>query len=188
MKLILGSKSPRRREILSKEGYEFTVVTAETDETLPEGTAPGVGVEMLAVRKGEAVEKVVGTDAFILSSDTLVELDGRALGKPTDKEDAVRMLRALSGKTHVVRTGVAARHAGRVVSGVDSTAVTFRPLSDAEIDAYVAGGEPMDKAGAYGIQGAGGAFVDHIDGDFDTVMGLSARLVGELLGSLGYEK
>ena len=185
MKLILASKSPRRREILGAMGYTFDIVTSEADETLPEGTSPRDGVEILAIRKGEAVTSLVDPDAVILSSDTLVDLDGVALGKPEDEEDAFRMLKSLSGAVHHVHTGVAVRCGNTVLSGVDSTAVTFRPLSDAEIRAYIATGEPMDKAGAYGIQGAAGAFVRKIEGDFDTVMGLSSRLCEELLSKIG---
>ena len=185
MHLILASRSPRRKEILTAHGYDFEIRTKETDETLPAGTPPEVGVEMLAVRKGAAVAAACETEAFVLSSDTLVELDGEALGKPADEAEAVAMLSRLSGKTHVVRTGVAVHHAGKVFSGVASTGVTFRPLTEEEIRAYVATGEPMDKAGAYGIQGEGGKLVASIDGDFDTVMGLSSRLVAELLREAG---
>lgn len=190
MKLILASKSPRRREILGAMGYDFTVQTSEADETLPEGMTPREGVELLAIRKGEALARVLptDTDAAILSSDTLVDLGGTALGKPIDEEDAFRMLKALSGATHYVHTGVAVRYKDTVVSGVDSTAVVFRPLSDEEIRAYIATGDPMDKAGSYGIQGAAGAFVRKIEGDFDTVMGLSSRLSEELLTKIGVAK
>lgn len=190
MQLILASKSPRRREILGAMGYHFNILTSEADETLPEGTSPREGVELLAIRKGEAVADTLpkGTDVAILSSDTLVDLGGVALGKPIDEDDAFRMLKALSGAVHYVHTGVAVRQGDRVVSGVDSTAVYFRPLSDEEIRAYIATGDPMDKAGAYGIQGAAGAFVRKIEGDFDTVMGLSSRLCEELLDKIGVEK
>ena len=185
MKLILASKSPRRREILGAMGYAFDILTSEADETLPDGISPRDGVEILAVRKGEAVAPLVDPDAVILSSDTLVDLNGTALGKPEDEEDAFRMLKALSGAVHHVHTGVAVRRGDTVLSGVDSTAVCFRPLSDEEILAYIATGDPMDKAGAYGIQGAAGAFVRRIEGDFDTVMGLSSHLSEELLTKIG---
>ena len=183
MQLILASKSPRRREILGAMGYHFDILTSEADESLPEGMPPREGVELLAIRKGEAVARTLkeGEDVAILSSDTLVDLDGTALGKPIDEEDAFRMLRALSGATHYVHTGVAVRCGDRVVSGVDSTAVYFRPLSDEEIRAYIKTGDPMDKAGSYGIQGAAGKFVSHIEGDFDTVVGLSSALVKKLM-------
>ena len=190
MQLILASKSPRRREILGAMGYHFDILTSEADESLPEGMTPREGVELLAIRKGEAVARTLkeGEDVAILSSDTLVDLDGTALGKPINEEDAFRMLRSLSGATHYVHTGVAVRCGDRVVSGVDSTAVYFRPLSDEEIRAYIKTGDPMDKAGSYGIQGAAGAFVRKIEGDFDTVMGLSSRLSEELLDRIGVQK
>ena len=133
------------------------------------------------MRKGEAVLPFVSDDALIISSDTLVELDGAALGKPTDEEDAARMLKALSGRGHNVHTGVAARYRGRVFSGVDSTTVYFKELSDLEIKEYIASHEPMDKAGSYGIQGLGGRFVERYDGRFDTVVGLSLKLTKELV-------
>ncbi len=186
MPLILASKSPRRRDILTALGLTFTVRCAEADETLPQGMHPREGVELLAIRKGEAVRAMCDKGDVLLSSDTLVELDGIPLGKPIDPADARRMLHALSGTTHRVHTGVAVRRGDTVYSGVATTAVTFRPLSDEQIDAYVASGEPMDKAGAYGIQGAAGAFVAGIDGDLDTVVGLSARLCLALLARIGY--
>ena len=179
-RIILASKSPRRRELLAAITPEFDIMTAEVDESLPEGMHPRLGVEMLAVRKGAPIAERE-SDAIVISSDTLVELGGVALGKPADKEDACRMLRELSGKAHNVHTGVAVHYRGRVYSGVDSTAVRFRDMSDEEIRTYVDGGEPMDKAGAYGIQGEGGKFVLGYDGEFDTVMGLSVNLTAELI-------
>ena len=179
-RIILASKSPRRRELLAAITPEFDIMTAEVDESLPEGMHPRLGVEMLAVRKGAPIAERE-SDAIVISSDTLVELGGVALGKPADREDACRMLRELSGKAHNVHTGVAVHYRGRVYSGVDSTAVRFRDMSDEEIAAYVDGGEPMDKAGAYGIQGEGGKFVLGYDGEFDTVMGLSVKLTAELI-------
>ena len=179
-RIILASKSPRRRELLAAITPEFDIMTAEVDESLPEGMHPRLGVEMLAVRKGAPIAERE-SDAIVISSDTLVELGGVALGKPADKEDACRMLRELSGKAHNVHTGVAVHYRGRVYSGVDSTAVRFRDMSDEEIRTYVDGGEPMDKAGAYGIQGEGGKFVLGYDGEFDTVMGLSVKLTAELI-------
>ena len=185
MKLILASKSPRRREILGAMGYTFDIVTADCDENVGEGIRPREAVELLARRKGEAVALANGYDAdpevVVLSSDTLVDLDDVALGKPVDGEDAMAMLRALSAKVHYVHTGVALRCGGRVVSGVATTAVVFRALTEEEMRAYVNSGEPMDKAGAYGIQGGAGKFVEKIEGDFDTVVGLSSALVKELM-------
>ena len=180
MRYILASKSPRRRELLQEVINNFEIITHEVDETLPEGIHPREGVEILAIRKGEIVAKDA-PEAIVISSDTLVELGGVALGKPTDEEDAYRMLRSLSGKAHNVHTGVAIHAGGKVFSGVASTAVHFREMTDEEIYAYIATGDPMDKAGAYGIQNGGGLFVTQYDGDYDTVVGLSVRLTKKLL-------
>lgn len=181
MRIILASKSPRRRELLSGIYENFEIITAETDETLPGDIHPREGVAMLAVRKGAAVRDIVGDDALIISSDTLVELGGVPLGKPKDEADAERMLTELSGKAHNVHTGVAVHYRGRVFSGSDTTAVIFRDTTTAEIREYIATGEPMDKAGSYAIQGLGGKFVSGYEGDYDTVVGLSVRLTKELI-------
>ena len=181
MRIILASKSPRRRELLSELYRDFEIITEETDETLPVGVHPREGVAILAVRKGAAVKAKIGDEALIISSDTLVELDGVALGKPQDEADATRMLRSLSGKAHNVHTGVAVHYRGKVYSGTDSTAVHFRPITEEEIAEYIASREPMDKAGSYAIQGIGGKFITGFEGDYDTVVGLSMRLLGELI-------
>lgn len=196
MRVILASKSPRRKELLGDIFESFEIMSADADESL-DGTVPTEeGVVILSERKGDAVYKLLEdggedlSDTLIISSDTLVELDGVPLGKPADREDAVRMLRSLSGKRHNVHTGVAVRYGERAVSGRKTTSVIFRELSREEIEEYVNSGEPMDKAGAYGIQGGAGKFVDHIEGDFDTVVGLSRALVRELCDRLGvaYDK
>lgn len=187
MRYILASKSPRRRELLGEIIKEFEIITKEVDESLPEGIHPRDGVEILAVRKGSAVVCEVGTESIVISSDTLVEIGGVPLGKPKDTEDAKAMLRMLSGKAHNVHTGVAVHFGGRCYSGVATTAVYFRKITDSEIEEYVASGDPMDKAGSYGIQSGGGKFVEKIDGDYDTVVGLSLRLVKELLGNIEKE-
>ena len=183
MRYILASKSPRRKELIGEIIPEFEIITSEADETLPESIHPREGVEILAIRKGEGVAKA-NPDAVVISSDTLVELGGIPLGKPTDEADAVRMLRELSGKAHNVHTGVAIHYNGRVFSGVASTAVYFREMTDEEIKDYVSSGDPMDKAGSYGIQSGGGKFVEKIEGDYDTVVGLSLRLVKDLLSKI----
>ena len=181
MEVILASKSPRRLELLGKIYPDLRVVVNTADETLPAGMHPRDGVEVLAVRKGAAVLSLVPADALIVSSDTLVEKGGLPLGKPQDEEDAFRMLRMLSGNVHNVHTGVAVHYKGRIFSGVESTAVTFRDITDGEIHEYISTGEPMDKAGAYGIQGLGGKFVLKYDGDYDTVVGLSLKLTERLI-------
>ena len=180
MKYILASKSPRRRELLGKIIDEFEIKTCDVDETLPADMHPRDGVEVLALRKGEVVANDK-KDAVVISSDTLVELDGVPLGKPRDKADAIEMLTSLSGKAHNVHTGVAVHYNGKTYSGVASTAVYFREMTRAEIEEYVASGDPMDKAGSYGIQSGGGKFVEKIDGDFDTVVGLSVSLTKKLI-------
>ena len=180
MKIVLASKSPRRRELLSEICEDFEIITEEVDETLPTGVPASEGVEVLAIRKGCAVAKKLPQDTLVISSDTLVELRGTPLGKPRDKSDAMNMLRSLSGVAHNVHTGIAVHYRGKVYSGVASTAVYFRNISDKEISDYVDSGDPMDKAGSYGIQSGGGAFVEKIEGDFDTVVGLSVSLTKRL--------
>lgn len=181
MRYILASKSPRRRELLSEIIQDFEIITKEVEESLPSDIHPREGVEFLAIKKGEAVAAEEGEDALVISSDTLVELGGVPLGKPKDENDAVRMLTSLSGKAHNVHTGVAVHYKGRVFSGVATTAVYFREMSREEILDYVKSGDPMDKAGAYGIQSGGGKFVEKYDGDYDTVVGLSVALTKKLI-------
>lgn len=183
-RIILASGSPRRRELLGQLYGEFEIITSEVDETLGDGVTPLRGVEILAVRKGQAVAVTLPSDCVVISSDTLVEINDEPLGKPTSRLDAYRMLRALSGNYHNVHTGIAVHYDGRVISGVASARVKFKPLSDEEIYAYIDGGEPMDKAGAYAIQGEGGKFIEGYDGDFDTIMGLSVKLTKELIDSI----
>ncbi len=181
MRYILASKSPRRRELIGEIIEDFEIITREVDESLPEGIHPRDGVKILAVRKGSVIADEVGNDAVVISSDTLVEIDGIPLGKPVDEADACAMLRSLSGRAHNVHTGVAVHYKGRCFSGVATTAVYFREMTEGEISDYVASGDPMDKAGSYGIQSGGGKFVEKIDGDYDTVVGLSVRLTKELI-------
>ena len=181
MKVILASKSPRRRELLARIIPEFDIITAPTDETLPCGMHPREGVEVLAVRKGAAVRELASKDALIVSSDTLVEIDGTPLGKPEGREDAHRILSLLSGRVHNVHTGVAVHYGDRVFSGTHTSSVTFRKLTDEEIYSYIDTGEPMDKAGAYGIQGMGGSFVESFCGEFESIMGLSVTLTRALI-------
>lgn len=169
-RLVLASQSPRRAEILTTAGYEFTVRTADTDETVAELLSPAETVETLARRKALAVE--IGADELILAADTVVALDGAVLGKPKDKADAFRMLRLLSGRTHEVCTGVCLRTKETVDAFSVCTRVTFHTLTDREIENYLATGEPFDKAGAYGIQGRGCLLVKEIEGDYFNVVGL----------------
>jgi septum formation protein len=186
MKFILASKSPRRKELLSKlaseMGFEFEIITEEVDESLEDGVPTYEWVRILAERKGGAVAAREDCRAsLVISSDTLVELDGVALGKPKDREDAVKMLRSLSGRGHFVRTGVAVTYKDRVYSDTASTEVVFSDIPEDEIAFYVDSGDPMDKAGAYGIQSYIGKFVKEYRGEFDTVVGLSLNLTRKLI-------
>ena len=183
--LILASQSPRRREILHMLGYAFDCRPAHADETIPAGTPPEKAVELLAERKALAARLTAEDADTVLGSDTVVVLDGAILGKPADRSGAARMLRALSGRTHTVYTGVALLKGDEKIVFHDRAAVTFYPLDDAEIAAYIATGEPMDKAGAYGIQGRGSALVEGIQGDFFTVMGLPAGKTVRALRQMG---
>jgi len=171
--IVLASRSPRRIHLLRQIGISFTVQESGVDETVPEGTSPDEIVRMLSLEKAKRVAE--GMDSgIVIGADTIVVLNGTVLGKPTSEADAVRMLRLLSGKTHAVYTGLALIDVETGKSRVDleRTEVTFRSLTDREIDLYVKSGSPMDKAGAYGIQDDYGAvFVERINGCFYTVVG-----------------
>lgn len=171
--VILASASPRRADILRAQGLSFTVQAAEIDETALPGEQPGPHVERLALTKARTVS-VDHPAALVLGFDTIVVIDGEILGKPLDGDDACAMLTRLSGRTHVVYSSAALVCAETGVSGVGhaTTKVRFRELGADEIRAYVAHGEPMDKAGAWGIQGVGAMLVAHLDGGYFTVMGL----------------
>ena len=184
--LILASKSPRRRQLLSMMGLEFAVQTADIDETMDKSQTPAHEVAAVAARKAAKIAASHPQDV-IVSADTIVVIDGRILGKPKDEEDAARMLRLLSGRTHTVYTGLTVYSGGESSTQVAATAVTFRALSDAEIAAYIKTGEPMDKAGAYGIQGYGSMFVSHLDGDYFCVMGLPVCMLAGMLRKAGVE-
>lgn len=167
---------------MSLIGITYEVIPANIDESYRAGETPRQHAERLAREKATAID---APDAVIVGSDTIVVVDGSVLGKPRDRAHAGEMLKRLNGRSHTVMTGVAARWRGRTVSGLEEVGVTFRTLSDAEIDRYIATGEPMDKAGAYGIQGYGATIVERVDGDYFAVMGLAVnRLVG-LFRSLG---
>ncbi len=171
-RLVLASRSPRRKQLLEMTGWPFDVQESQADETIAPGTPPEEAVQMLARRKVEAVMPSI-PDAYILGADTMVVYGDRFLGKPHTAEEAFDILRLLSGRTHDVWTGVAiATPNGEVVSFAEKTAVTFWELSEEEIAAYIATGEPMDKAGAYGIQGQAALFVKRIEGDYFNVVGL----------------
>jgi septum formation protein len=172
LRVILASSSPRRRELLRMIGIAHEVVPADIDESYLAGEPPVAHAERLAREKGQTIA-ARQPESVVISADTIVVIDERVLGKPRDTAEATRMLRQLSGRTHTVFTAVAVARRGRVESGVEAVTVTFRDLSDEDITAYIATGEPMDKAGAYGIQGYGATIVERIDGDFFAVMGLA---------------
>ena len=187
MKIILASKSPRRKEILSNLGLEFEVITADTDES-SDITDPESLVQVLAVRKGRAVwEKHPENDTLIISCDTVVSLDGKILGKPEDPENAIEMLHSLSGKKHTVISGLALFLNGKTISAADSTDVYFAEMPDDFIRSYVASGDPMDKAGAYAVQGKTSLYIDKLDGCYFNVVGLPVRLLTKLLSQLGLD-
>ena len=194
MRFILASNSPRRREILKELNYDFEVKTADFDESTVDLSDPAEGVQQLALGKAMAAADDVASPArtVLLGADTVVVRNGAVMGKPVDENEAFLMLSALSGQTHTVYTGVAAvvKENGAVVSSetlVEATDVTFFDLTEEEIRGYIATGEPMDKAGAYGIQGLGCVLVKGIRGDYLTVVGLPAARVVRLLKSLGVE-
>lgn len=180
VKYVLASASPRRRELLGVAGLEFDVVVSNADEAVPEGISPEEAAVLTAEKKAEAVQTLC-PDACVIGADTTVVLDGEVMGKPADRADAVRMLRMLSGREHYVLTGVCLLYKDKKVTFVQRTAVRFYELSEDEINDYVDSGEPMDKAGAYGIQGLGCKLVEGIEGDYFNVVGLPvARVMREI--------
>ena len=183
-RVILASQSPRRRELLNLVGIAHEVRPADIDETYFAGERPWDHAERLAREKAAVIARQE-PDAVVIGSDTIVVVDGDVLGKPSDAAEARHMLRRLAARSHVVMTAVAVTWRGETRSGVEQVGVDFHPLSDAEIDAYVATREPMDKAGAYGIQGYGAAIVARVDGDYFAVMGLPVQRVVRMLRDLG---
>jgi septum formation protein len=173
--LVLASQSPRRSDILRQAGIPFTVRVADVDESVLPGESPGTYVRRLAEAKARAVP--AAPEETVLGADTTVVIDGEILAKPIDAADARRMLSLLSGRRHEVLTGVCLLRGGAAACDCATTEVVFAPLSEREIAEYVASGEPMDKAGAYAIQGLASKFVERIDGDFFNVMGLPVALV-----------
>ena len=188
MDIILASKSPRRRELLQMLGIrDFAIIPSGDPEILPEGLTPPETVCEIARCKAREIAAKSGAESLVIAADTLVCLDGDFLGKPEDEGDAELMLRRLSGRKHTVYTGVAIICGGSEICEAEASDVLFRELSDEEISAYIATGEPMDKAGAYGAQGLGALFVKGIDGDFFNVMGLPVCRLGIMLKSFGID-
>jgi septum formation protein len=183
-RLVLASSSPRRCELLAAAGVTFEVRPPEIDESSRPSELPVAYVARLARAKAMAVP--LGPGEVVLAADTTVALGARIMGKPVDADDARQMLRALRDVTHEVHTGIAVRSDGRVCWDIETTRVTFAPIEDEEIDWYVATGEPLDKAGAYAIQGRGGLFVKAVDGSPTNVIGLPLTAVAELLDRAGH--
>lgn len=183
-RIVLASSSPRRRALLTMIGIAHEVIPADIDEAYVPGEEPRAHALRLAQQKAASIAARNPT-AIVVGADTIVVVDGAVLGKPVSGADAGRMLRILSGRTHVVYTAVAVQRAEGAASAVDAVNVTFRTLSDADIAAYIDTGEPMDKAGAYGIQGFGATIVDRIEGDFFAVMGLPLGQMVRLMGKIG---
>ena len=183
--LILASASPRRQELLRQIGCEFRVVVSEAEEIFGDGVPPEVLAVENARRKAEDVASHEGGNVPVLGADTVVVADGKVMGKPKDAADAVRMLRFLSGRQHFVYTGIVIMYHGKAHETVVRTAVWMDVLSDAEIDAYVSTGEPMDKAGAYAVQGRAAKFIPRIDGSFSNVVGLPLYAVNKLARKAG---
>ena len=186
MDIILASGSPRRKQLLAQMGIEtFRVISSDADETVEPGLSPARIVEILSARKAEAVADHAKPGGLVIAADTIVALDDAVLGKPNDGLEAFRMLSALSGRRHQVYTGVTLLRDGERRTEHEVTTVTFRELTQDDITRYIATGEPMDKAGAYGAQGAGGRFVSRIEGDFYNVMGLPMCSLSCVLEELG---
>ncbi|ODT02572.1 MAG: septum formation protein Maf [Gemmatimonadetes bacterium SCN 70-22] len=183
-RVILASQSPRRRELLAQIGIAHEVRPADIDEAYLPHELPAPHAERLAREKAGKLA-AEHPDALVIGADTIVVIDRQVLGKPADAADAERMLMLLGGRTHMVHTAVAVACGARVVSGVESVEVTFRPLTPEQAHDYVATGEPMDKAGAYGIQGYGSVLVERIRGDYFAVMGLALGRLVELLRDVG---
>ena len=186
VKIILASNSPRRRELLGQIGVtDFKVSAPNVDESVEDGLSPARIVEELSLRKARAAAKKAGPGDLIIAADTVVALDGAVLGKPRNEAGAFAMLSALSGREHHVYTGVTVLQGERAVTEHEETAVAFRALSPGEIRGYIATGEPMDKAGAYGIQGLGALLVSGIRGDYCNVVGLPVFRLGRMLTQFG---
>jgi len=188
VRLILASASPRRAELLRAAGYAFEIVATNVDESIHEGESPSLYVRRLAAEKSAAALKQWNRppeggrhDVIVLGADTTVVVDGDILAKPVDDADAARMLRRLAGRRHDVLTGISLRRGAYEIGSVETTAVAFAPLQDADIAWYVASGEGRDKAGAYAIQGLASRFIPRIEGSYSNVVGLPVAAVHELL-------
>lgn len=186
--IVLASGSPRRQELLRRIGItDFAVVVPEADERFDPSLGAAEIVAQIAREKAAAARALTAEDDLVITADTMVFLDDARLGKPRDEADALRMLTALSGRRHTVRTGVTVRRGDRLICFTAATDVYFRAASERELRAYIRTGEPMDKAGAYGVQGLGALLVERIDGDFFNVMGLPLLPLAEALRAFGVD-
>ncbi len=186
--IVLASGSPRRQELLRRIGIaDFEIRVPETAETYPAGLSPQQIVEYISREKADAAAELCTPEEVVITADTMVFLDDQRLGKPADAEDALRMLTSLQGRCHTVCTGVTVRQGSRSITESETTEVRFRPASEAELRAYLATGEPMDKAGAYGIQEKGALLVEGINGDFFNVMGLPVLRLSRMLSRFGID-
>ena len=188
MSIILASQSPRRRQLLGQIGLDhFIVRPARGEEVMDPALSPAQLVEELSRQKAREVAGASDPGDLVIAADTVVAIDGRVLGKPHDREEACAMLSALSGREHTVYTGVTVCRDDRMLTQHEATQVRFRPLSPREIRAYVDSGEPMDKAGAYGVQELGALLVEGIRGDYFNVVGLPLCRLGQMLSQFGME-
>lgn len=187
MKIVLASQSPRRKELLGRMGLEFVTQASKIDESAFDGLEARELVATLSREKAQWIARQLDGETLVIGADTVVVRDGAALGKPKDAEDAVAMLLSLSGRDHQVCTGVTVCRGDRVLTQVEETQVTFRDLTETEVRQYVSTGEPMDKAGAYGIQGLGGLLVEGIQGDYSNVVGLPVCRLGQMLKDFGVD-
>ena len=187
-KIVLASGSPRRQELLRRIGItDFDIRVPETDEHYPAGLSPAQTVEYISREKADAAAKLCTPEEIVITADTMVFLNDQRLGKPHDEADALRMLTELQGRRHTVCTGVTVRQGNCILTESEETGVVFRPASESELRAYIATGEPMDKAGAYGIQGRGALLARGIDGDYFNVVGLPVCLLGQMLLRFGVD-
>ena len=185
-KIVLCSASPRRQELLRRIGIEnFDIRVPEVEESFPAGLTARETVEYISREKAQAARALCAPDEIFITADTMVFLDHQRLGKPRDEAEALRMLTALQGRHHTVCTGVTVCQGDRMETESEATEVTFRPASEAELLGYIRTGEPMDKAGAYGVQGKGALLVEKLNGDFFNVMGLPVLRLSRMLGRFG---
>ena len=184
--IVLASGSPRRRELLERIGVtDFVVRVPEVEESFPEGLTPPEVVAYISREKAEAAARLCGPEDIVITADTMVFLDQARLGKPRDEAHALEMLTALQGRRHTVCTGVSVCQGDRRLTETESTDVFFRSATEAELRRYIASGEPMDKAGAYGVQGRGALLVERLEGEFFNVMGLPVLRLARMLEKFG---